>query len=181
MSETNQSNPSAPENNLTQPPTMTQKPIRVVPHLNKIRTSPHLSLLTDFLLRKSINNYFRMKRYQEKHWKNKQELKKSVRIELRKKKLNVQVMRVRNFIFNLGLSPGVMNGMHVFFELCANGILIDRSVTFVEALYQMMPGFDPEIGKLAQRIWQDNYEYGSWLILPHGCKLQIMPQVNKDE
>jgi dihydrolipoamide dehydrogenase len=29
--------------------------------------------------------------------------------------------------------------------------LIDQ-VTFVEALDQLMPGFDPEIGKLAQRI-----------------------------
>ena len=29
--------------------------------------------------------------------------------------------------------------------------MIDQ-VTFVEALDQLMPGFDPEIGKLAQRI-----------------------------
>lgn len=28
----------------------------------------------------------------------------------------------------------------------------DTQVTFVEALDQLMPGFDPEIGKLAQRV-----------------------------
>ena len=31
-------------------------------------------------------------------------------------------------------------------------ILIISQVTFVEALDQLMPGFDPEIGKLAQRV-----------------------------
>nr|GEW06637.1 hypothetical protein [Tanacetum cinerariifolium] len=68
MSETNQSNPQAPEKPIEaipqQPyttPTTTQKPIGVVRHLNNIRTSSHLPLLRDFVLRKSISNYFRMK------------------------------------------------------------------------------------------------------------------------
>lgn len=31
-------------------------------------------------------------------------------------------------------------------------IIMFLQVTFIEALDQLMPGFDPEIGKLAQRI-----------------------------
>lgn len=33
-----------------------------------------------------------------------------------------------------------------------NCLLSSQQVTFIEALDQLMPGFDPEIGKLAQRI-----------------------------
>lgn len=31
-------------------------------------------------------------------------------------------------------------------------LFITGQVTFIEALDQLMPGFDPEIGKLAQRV-----------------------------
>lgn len=33
-----------------------------------------------------------------------------------------------------------------------NCLFSSQQVTFIEALDQLMPGFDPEIGKLAQRI-----------------------------
>ena len=33
-----------------------------------------------------------------------------------------------------------------------NSLFSSQQVTFIEALDQLMPGFDPEIGKLAQRI-----------------------------
>nr|GMC66719.1 dihydrolipoyl dehydrogenase 2, chloroplastic [Ipomoea batatas] len=54
-----------------------------------------------------------------------------------------------NFIIKTAYDAGCVD---LFCDMVASSVVNGKPVTFIEALDQLLPGFDPEIGKLAQRI-----------------------------